>query len=69
MTVTILIFDYYTFDVLTADGPNIPPEYPSNIPPTSKIHVKTALLKELWSDAGFRVLSASDAHYTRFCGV
>jgi hypothetical protein len=25
MTVTILTFDYYTFDVLTANGPDIPP--------------------------------------------
>jgi len=46
MTVTILVFDYYTFDVLTANGPDIPPAYPSNIPPTSKIDVKTALLRE-----------------------
>jgi hypothetical protein len=68
MTVTILVFDYYTFDVLTACGPDIPPEYPSNIPPTSKICVKTALLREPWSDVGFRVLSAANAHYTRFLG-
>ena len=66
MTVTILIFDYYTFDVLTADVPDIPPAYPSNIPPTSKICVKTALLREPWSDVGFRVLSAANPHYTRF---
>jgi len=31
MTVTILIFDYYTFNVLTANGPDIPPAYPSNV--------------------------------------
>lgn len=69
MTVTILIFDYYTFDVLTADGPDIPPAYPSNIPPTSKIHVKTTILREPWSDVGFRVSSAVNPHYTRFLGV
>ncbi|WP_286725762.1 hypothetical protein, partial [Pelotomaculum sp. PtaB.Bin117] len=55
MTVTILVFDYYTFDVPTADGLGIPPEYPSNIPPTSKIYVKISLLREPWSGADFRV--------------
>jgi len=69
MTVTILIFDYYTFDIPTTDAPDIPPAYPSNIPPTSKIYVKTALLREPWSDVGFRVLSAVNPHYTRFFGV
>lgn len=51
-----------------ADGPDTPPEYPSNIPPTSKIDVKTALLREPWSDVGFRVLSAENPHYIRFWG-
>ena len=69
MTVTISDFDCHTFDVPTTDDPDIPPAYPSNIPPTSKIHVKTALLREPWSDVGFRVLSAANAHYTRFFGV
>jgi len=68
MTVTVLIFDYYTFDVMTADGLDIPPEHPSNIPPTSKICVKTALLREPWSDVVFLVLSAANAHYTRLFG-
>jgi hypothetical protein len=61
MTVTILIFDYYTFDVLTANG--------SDIPPTSKIDVKTALLREPWGDVGFRVLSAANPHYISFLRV
>jgi len=69
MTVTLLIFDYYTFDVLTVDDPNIPPSHPSNIPPTSKIDAKTVLLREPWSDLGFRVLSAANPHYTRFFRV
>jgi hypothetical protein len=64
-----LIFDYYTFNVLRANGPDIPPAYPFNIPPTSKIDVKTALLRDPWSDVGFRVLSAANPHYTSFLGV
>jgi hypothetical protein len=61
MTVTIFIIDYYTFDILTANGPDIPP--------TCKIHVKIALLREPWSDVGFRALSAANPHYTRFLRV
>ena len=47
MTVTLLIFDYYTFDIPTTDGPDIPPAYPSNIPPGFKCR-KPALYKVFW---------------------
>jgi len=52
-----------------ADDPDIPPSHPSNIPPTSKIYVKIALLRKPWSGVVFRVWSAASAHYTRLFAV